>query len=122
MVDFVNVLAVLPAVVKPLSCDLWELTRSVEALRWKGVGRTCIDRPVCRSGAVACWIQRLSVVEKPFIITIPTVGFLRERIRSIGSSLMVSVDLMGISPIPKVEQSFPGLPLRRILEHSYPKV
>lgn len=51
-----------------------------------------MDRPVRRSGAVACWIQRLSIVEKPFVITVPAVGFLRERIRSIGSSLMVSVD------------------------------
>lgn len=81
-----------------------------------------MDRPVRRSGAVACWIQRLSIVEKPFVITVPAVGFLRERIRSIGSSLMVSVDLMGISHVSKAEPSFPGLPLRRILGYNCPKV
>ena len=100
MVNFVEVLAVLPAVVQTSSCDLWELTCPIKALRGKGVGGTGIDRPVCRSRAVACWIQRLSIVEKPFIITIPAVGFLRECIRSIGGSLVVSMDLIEISPIP----------------------
>ena len=94
VVNFVEVFAVLPAVVQSPSCDLWELTCPVKALRWKGVGGTGVDRPVCRSGAVACWIQRLSIIKKPFIITVPAVGFLRERIRSIGSPLMVSMNLL----------------------------
>jgi len=71
MVHFVQVLPVLPGVIKTFCSDLRELTATNKPRRFERIGWRYIAMPVRVCRLIAC--ERLPVKEKTFIITIPAI-------------------------------------------------
>ena len=46
MVDFVEIFAMLPAIIEASSCNLWKLAGAVETLRSEWIRWTCVYRPI----------------------------------------------------------------------------
>ena len=103
MVDIVEIFTMLPAVTQSSPCDLWKLTCSVECSRRKGVRWSCKDGPEGGSWAVACWIQRFTVVKKAFVVAIPSGVFMGEGIGGVGGALVMTVDLSKAELIESLE-------------------
>ena len=91
MIYAIQVVAMLPRIIQSSGRDLGELTAPQKAGWYEGILRRDEPLPVRVRGLVA--IPGLSIVEKAFIVTIPTVRLDRERIRGVDGSLVVPMDL-----------------------------
>lgn len=78
MVDAVQILAMLPRIIKALPGNLRELTAAVEASLRERVRLARVYAPVCGARFIACRLERLAIVEQTLIVTTPSVGFLGE--------------------------------------------
>lgn len=86
-----HVLAVLARVVEPRAGDLRKLTRSVETLGRKRVGRRGVHLPIQLAGrAVWSWG---AVEEQGLVVAVPGVGLLGERVGGVRGSFVMAMDL-----------------------------
>lgn len=97
VVDVKDILTMLVAVIKTSRGQLRELTCSIEALRSQRVRRRGKDAPESRCGGVGVGPSKWrGVIIETLVRTIPCIILPRERVRCIGSALVVTVDDMNV--------------------------